>query len=743
MSETKEIFPHIFSVHSYLLRIRGTTGLYMESGLFDLLNIAPLNEGTYKRAQLYYDSTLDAYADTDEALMGKISVSRNSITYDPRDEGASESSVGCKEKDLLTQIAMLDIIFTGDLELVGSGTPVFCPDTVGMLKRKRAQSFFPSSAFNAKMRLFVQSVYGSKRTDYTMDLGSGYIGSLQIGDEGVNPYFFSTGYVLYTGSDYQYFMLELTEDQVKVNKLKLSKQGEKLRQWLLDNPQSSTEQRRYEGYLLSTATFSGWYTVGDISEAYAKGSPHAYGWKANWNGDEAHVVVKQLKAGTDNTWEYTHFKLTVSLAESTSNLDYWQDESSWTFNVSEEEATQEATFIVAEQLIWAPDFVEGGMQVFLSQPDAGSTPSAIDCDVPVYIVYNYDDDDFDVIRFKREDLGSGDGSYGGTHTIPIPETLPQCGASDCVWGTTSTGSSEYGFYVENYSGATAVAKKGTGVQISGWEAWLLDDDGVEVGFLKTGPTALSTARNLTCAGEETHPSADGVKNVEIDAKGGSIGAAGDFDVENILVLPYANCDAVFFGVWRRFDGEVDTSRTLPGARVWAAHRFYLGSTPLGELPSRRGWGWNPNPVGPDVRYDLVANAKNDGYWESKANVVTTWDEMDIRYFADGEDYEVHKQNVVSSPDLDNVLFMPACVGINIDALNDPSWAQTTLDYGGYDTHWSPTLFPAAQNAPAVGARGNLTGNFRATKNPNTNTYLDVGEYDYDTLSQYISFVGHD
>lgn len=728
----KEVFPHPWSVHNYLLRIRGGEALYMESGLFDMLNIAPLNDDSYKPAQLYYDSVLTPYANTDTALMGEIKVSRNNVTYNPRGEGSSESSVGCEEDDLLKVITMTNYL-GGGTEVASASTPTYCGDLFGIWNRKRAQVFFPSSAFSGKMKQFVQSLYGSRREDYSMDELLGSLGGLTIDGQVFDPYFNTAGSVLYTGEDYTYYVLLLSAASVRVAQLQLSDKGEDLRQWLLDNPQSATETRRYEGYLLSTATFSDWHTIGDVSSAYAKGSPMAYSWHSNWDGTEAQIVTVSLKDGTDNVWKTTHFKATISLTpRGSESLDWWQEEDSWSVVASEVEETQEVTFRVNEDLIWTPDYIDGGMQIFESQPDAGSNPTPIESDVPIYVVYNYDDDDFDVIRFSRTDLPTGDGAFGGgLSSASDPAPIIGCGTDVCDYYSNvhDGGAIEVGFFVEDYQEFTAKLRQGTTVEVQGNEARLTSSDGEE----RLSKVSAST----TECGYEPLPNEDGKVAVYYDCFGAEASMTGDFALQSMLVCPFYDCDAIYLGYWYAFSGDISGGKTTDEAIVRAAWNYYDGAS-LSTPNVRDSVKWDT--IFPSSEQYIKERAQINGHWDSGSESEVDWADINIHYYSNGEDTLAYESK--SSSFIDPTwLHIPSCLVRPSEGFDiSQNFEEGSPNPGGFE--FDPVLFPDPENALPIVARRNITGNYRATANPGS-SFIDDGDYTYDELSQHISYVGHD
>lgn len=737
MTINKEVFPHPWSVHNYLLRIRGGEPMYMESGVLDLFNYAPLNENTYKPADLHYDDTLGPYSNTDTALMGEIRVSRNSITYSPRDEGDSRSGVGCDADDLVDQIIMIDFVSSGDVEVATAASDVFCPDTQTIAISKRCQAFFPASLWSGKMRMFVQSIYGSKRTDYTMDVDADTRGGLTIDNVEFQPH--DTGYALYTGSNYTYYVLKLT-GTVSVSKLELSDQGEKLREWLIDNPQTAEETRRYEAYLLSTATFGDWENVGTISTPVGDRGPFGYDWHVNWGGDKAHIVLHQLKDGETNVWEFAHYSMTMSLFEAEEN-EFWLNENNWTFSITEEE-TGEATFRVGGDIIWSPDWFEGGMTLFVTQEDALDTPTHVDSDVPIYVVYNYDTDDFDVIRFKRLSLGTGDGVFTG-NSIGYGDNLLPTGGSQCSNGctagsTVSGGSAiEVGFFVKDNEDFTSIGKDANVVSIRAIE-YQKGESTEEV----ASSTSVAISNDVLCGSQPG--SWDTRETIRWNAQGGVGDIIGSMGHGPMLVIPFYDCDAIYLGYTEGFSGDIDIQRVATDTTVYGSEKFYEGGSFVGEVEYKTDWDTSPGAALSTV-HRLFTRSQQQGTYETGNAEDVQMNITEVQYYRDGEFVQAHEDNFIDDEALRDLMFLPACMLTHVpgfeEQMLDTSWQDGAYDTGGFE--FGPVVFPIAENALPVVARRNLTDNFKATKNPGQNNFLTDDEYEYDQLSSHISYVGHD
>jgi len=752
---TKEILPHPFSVHNYVLEISGSTGQYMESGLLDHLNTAPLNENTYLPSQLYYGSDIEAIR-SDNAALGSLkikSVGDLILDGENRDEGDS-LAVGCSEKSKTSQLTA-----TTDFgsETFNSSTPIYCP----LLKEKKdIQTLLPASKFSGKLRLMVQAIYGSKRDDYSMGLLED-LGPLSLTKVDLK-WTYNDNRALFTGDNWRYYLLSVMSSGLWARELVPSKAGQKLREYLRNNSGiPDARKRRYETYLLSTLDGSDdlpWVQLTeDSGDAYDKGTPWYYGWSWNMAGTEARAVTVQLKPGTDNEWQSTMFKLTVS--ENTSIRELENGRIAASFVTIEE--TQDFTGRTNGDLVWWPHDLSSGMQPWIPAPLYASPP-VYDFDVPMYTVYDYANDKFDVVRYRREDRGT---DLGGGISNANQTVNPYCGSYACDYGTNAGSTiSDAGFYIDDYDQWDAV-----GMFTNGLEMW-----GNEAAIQRPGTTVISetvgnfnSALTLVSWGNEsrTHcedeyygTSAMGrddtvhrLQDLGGPSFGGQLYVNGDFEFESLFIVPYADCDSVYLGRWRSFSGNV----------------INTGHTKDGLIVSNTGKTWNKDddPINLEItlqvdygdsssHYGIVGVAKNKGLWTKVAGKTVTWDEMSVRFFINGADNEVHESKAISDAEVAEKLFVPTCVrnvvfGENTpqitpgDAL--PQFEHGSVDMGGFE--FDPVLFNLPPYGFEVGPRveSYSTANhedYRATKKPTTE-WIEAGGYGFDenNISNLFSWVG--
>lgn len=190
--------------------------------------------------------------------------------------------------------ALTTVVAAGSLITTISQFPfVYCPPNIQI--KKDTQERVPSSMFSGKLKLFVQSIYGSTREDYVRE-GFNLKTNAGSNDPTHPEYTFNRGFLgnswLYTTDEYNYFICRFIGSQIQFISLELSAAGAEFRDILKTHPDKNdtTFATKIEAYILSTAK------VSNIGNTYAiigdpiQGSPLDYGWHANWKGNEATVV---------------------------------------------------------------------------------------------------------------------------------------------------------------------------------------------------------------------------------------------------------------------------------------------------------------------------------------------------------------------------------------------------------------------------------------------------------------------
>lgn len=240
---------------------------YMESGFLDLLNTAMGSADTYKPAKIRFN----AFVAAKSALLVNASASRIVADYD------ESQAIGCTVK-----VGSVDMSNGSSIFHFDSDPAEFCEPNA-IYAKKLSQAAVPSSVYTGKMRLMVQAIYGSKRSDYAHSPNSNGFDNLVLA--GVSLGITTPTAGLYTAPDGTYWLINIGSS-VSYRRLVISGNHEPID---LGEPLS-------EAYALgrlipqpggSEVTMSG----SSLTSALAGMSPVAYGWKYNMAGNEAHIVV--------------------------------------------------------------------------------------------------------------------------------------------------------------------------------------------------------------------------------------------------------------------------------------------------------------------------------------------------------------------------------------------------------------------------------------------------------------------
>lgn len=301
--------------------ITANSGLYLESGFYDLRSYARCAELTYKPALLKYNARIAAYeasAPSPNWWQGQIKIPKtvSEVVGEALVDGQESLSVGCTAK-LDTVIAL------PPCEKTYSNGGYCDPEKI--FKKKLAQGACPASKFSGKLRLYVQALYGSKRTDYrvltnpltgaVMDYDSLIIKAVMDvgGTETVTEYTLSSQFSkangIFTTDDYRYFLIE-AGTFVRYYPLRISPQAEKLRALLVANPTlTAAEVKRIEAYILSTA-------VVDMTQSKASGAltptgqPFYYGWHWSSDGKSGEAVCHE-EDNANMRYTARHYRLQI------------------------------------------------------------------------------------------------------------------------------------------------------------------------------------------------------------------------------------------------------------------------------------------------------------------------------------------------------------------------------------------------------------------------------------------------
>lgn len=290
---------------------------YMESGILDLLRANRNAEETYRPALVRFTPRVTELSET----------LPNAIGHKLSDGDETWTPAGCKETTKLKEITV------GDPSRVYSRQePTYC-DPEMIARRKLLMDAVPPSVFTGKLRLFVQALYGTKRTDFDSDTTFNFLGDLMMytkdeDDETVNVRI-SSGYPT-TGLvsiDGKYLLVTVGPSLVTYRKMV---------------PSNRRAQRRggaAEAYALCRLNpgrdeFQAKQLPGSTPVV---GTPLAYGWKFNEDGTRASIVVVAevttaagtTKAGvvlthgvSTEAWTFVRHEIVFSWDDENEELNY-------------------------------------------------------------------------------------------------------------------------------------------------------------------------------------------------------------------------------------------------------------------------------------------------------------------------------------------------------------------------------------------------------------------------------------
>jgi hypothetical protein len=250
------------------------------------------------------------------------------------------------------------------------------------------------SAQTGKIKLLAQSLLGSLRTTGETIGYFGWPGALE-GSRGI-----------YTTSDYEYFLIEISSSKIGYRKLALMDSAIPVQRFLKRNAYSLSplQLRVAEAYLLSTADMAATFSVSQIdisfSEGKVEGLPLQYGWKFSWLGRKAMIVTLQNIGNGYNSadWNFAiigaqsrHYE--VSILERALNPSIPESSSNPRFSL--ECNVIESVFWTPDtrSIMWLPVAVQGGIYGGLSYVRDPyikfKNPVLVVADAPVYGWYDH------------------------------------------------------------------------------------------------------------------------------------------------------------------------------------------------------------------------------------------------------------------------------------------------------------------------------------------------------------------
>lgn len=324
--------------------------IYMDTGVVDLLSIAPDDPRSMESAPLYYGVIQRTYYAL-KKLLGKI-FPPSVKSRKPPVEGEAGKSFKKKEgADLLT--------------------------------KKECAAKCPASMFTGKARLYAQAHYGGelKNWKWTLETPEGLSPRL-VHDNGS---VLTTNSGIYRDAEYKHWLVTIHPGGALVTKLVRDDKVKPLVRHLR-NPDKAADWSKIEAYILAYSTPSE-----DVNFNIAiPGAPApqmlGYGWKFNWLGDKADII-EHIEGFPDH--RSTHFRLTIHrdaaryVPPSTPALEAEQQRWSIKLSVVEGPITWHNPRFVS--VISYPDWLLSTLSIF------GVTAGASHANnVPIYCFYNQD-----------------------------------------------------------------------------------------------------------------------------------------------------------------------------------------------------------------------------------------------------------------------------------------------------------------------------------------------------------------
>lgn len=376
----------------------------------------------------------------------------------------------------------------------GDGTGGYGGD---IYAQKFVRHNMPACLLPGKAKLFVQCAYGSRRADIDILPGAGLQNTVEIGDIACG-YTFANSFILYTDNDGEYWGLYLNEtESVQIFPISYHcpRIGRTLRHGVnfsqaiqaLDEERNQIESWALQGLYQAEDPV---YLGGTFFDSSDYGSPYFYGWKPNWRGDTAYIVLvnKELTgplvyAKRSRVLKFELTDSAVSRDPKESLEDYLQRRFTATFTI---DSTSALWDFLERDGVYIPDgttgqnYKAGHKECF---PSGASSSGSF----PVYCRYN-GNDIIDIVYYEYDDSYSSDiddtfhdcSAYGGNY----PEYYCGCDTDYCeedyskttrelgkfVVGATESG----GVTTTNFSQDVQFARMGEGTYdtsgCSGWHA---------------------------------------------------------------------------------------------------------------------------------------------------------------------------------------------------------------------------------------------------------------------------------
>ena len=298
-------------------------GMYMESGFLNVLSAIECAELSRRPARIQYNTVqADYISSSPTPIQGMVTFETPDFEGQPLAHGSESRAIGCSSPaDTMT---LCDILYENG---------GYCPADI--LARKQLPINMPSSQFSGKLRMMVQAIYGSTRTDYKLGEDVGGSG-LSIGGK-VITFGYGPSFGLFTTSTFDYFLIEASTTKVQYHPIEVSPMSQTFISQL-NNPELSFDAddiKKIEAYILSTAVIkTGDGVTVDGSAIAPSGDPWYYGWHWSWDGSQGDICLQKADHGNS---EYKISRCRLDIVHSseqvnvgTEELPVWETQHSFT-----------------------------------------------------------------------------------------------------------------------------------------------------------------------------------------------------------------------------------------------------------------------------------------------------------------------------------------------------------------------------------------------------------------------------
>ncbi|MBK7424551.1 MAG: hypothetical protein IPJ48_16530 [Propionivibrio sp.] len=313
--------------------------IYMDSGVVDLISVAPEDPRSILPAPLYYGNIERTYA-ANKKLLGKIAPPDidTTTTTAPEEDVPGESFVAHPN----------------------------------MFGKKDCAAKCPASMFTGKARLYAQAQYGapSKNWKWNLDIPLGLSPRL-VHDNG---FVMNINTGVYRDATFKHWFVTMYPDGIQFVRMTRSRSAEPLVE-LLQDAAFQDDWDKIEAYILAYSSPSAteqYVLTTHVPETQMLG----YGWKFNWDGDTADVIQHLEGFPTHRT---THYRFEF---ERDTGPGYVYEIDRWTAELSVVDGPYEWHNSKYAQVIANPDWLTNTLSLFGTR-SGGIVPG----NPPVYCFY--------------------------------------------------------------------------------------------------------------------------------------------------------------------------------------------------------------------------------------------------------------------------------------------------------------------------------------------------------------------